>query len=92
MKTFIEINKINSYGEVGKALVRVNDIVGIKQKHVEGTKLYDEGGNLVSETPATTKDFQVLVASERGHVEKYHVDETEYIRLVAELDKLTSEQ
>lgn len=88
MKTFIEINKINSYGETGVALVRTNDIVGIKQKHVESTKLYNENGDLVSETPATNKDFQVLVANERGFTEKYHVDETEYQRLVS---LLTSE-
>ena len=88
MKKFIEINKINSHNETGVALVRVNDIVGIKQKHVEGTKLYDELGNLVSENPATTKDFQVLVCDGFGHTETYHVDETEYARLVGELIKL----
>lgn len=80
--TFLEIEKINSYGETGKALVRVADIVGIKQKHVEGTKLYDSEGNLVSETPATEKDFQILVANECGARETYHVNETEYTRLV----------
>ena len=87
MKTFIEITKINSHKETGKALVRTADIVGIKQKHVESTKLYDENGNVVSETPATTKDFQILVASERGFVETYHVDENEYTRLVGLLTK-----
>ncbi len=86
MKTFIEITKINSYKEQGKALIRVNDIVGIKQKHVENTKLYDENGNLVSDTPATTKDFQILVVNATsGASEKYHVDENEYNRIVAEL-------
>lgn len=84
-KTFIEISKINSYGEEGKALVRVADIVGIKQKHVDSTKLYDSEGNLVQETPATTKDFQVLVANEKGYCEKYHINENEYARLVKEL-------
>lgn len=82
-KTFIELEKTNSYGELGKALVRVNDIVGIKQKHVESTKLYNENGDLVSETPATTKDFQVLVCDQYGHTEKYHISETEYQRVVA---------
>lgn len=82
MKKFIEITKVNSHNETGKALIRVEDIVGIKQKHVEGQKLYDDQGNLVSETPATTKDFQVLVCDQNGHTEKYHVDETEYTRLV----------
>ena len=84
---FIEINKINSYGEKGKAFIRVNDIVGIKEKHVESTKLYDENGNVVSETPATTKDFQILVVSEHGNSETFHIDENEYQRLVAELSK-----
>lgn len=79
--TFIELTKVNSYGETGKALVRTTDIIGIKQKHVEGTKLYDSEGNVVQETPATEKDFQVLVASEFGR-ETYHINETEYTRLV----------
>ena len=82
MKKFIELTKVNSYGEQGKALVRTDDIIGIKEKHVEGTKLYDVDGNVVSETPATTKDFQVLVCDGNGHTETYHVDETEYTRLV----------
>lgn len=81
MANFIEITKTNSYGEEGKALIRTTDIIGIKQKHVEGTKLYDSEGNVVQETPATTKDFQVLVASEFGR-ETYHVSETEYTRIV----------
>lgn len=86
MKTFIEITKINSYGEQGKALIRVNDIVGIKQKHVDSVKLYDENGNVVSDTPSTKKDFQILVVNATsGANEKYHVDENEYTRIVSEL-------
>lgn len=83
---FIEITKINSHNEEGKALVRTEDIVGIKQNHVEGTKLYDDQGNVVSETPATTKDFTLLVASDIAR-ETYHIDEKEYTRLVALLTK-----
>lgn len=79
---FIEITKTNSYNEQGKALIRVEDVIGIKENHVEGTKLYDEQGNVVSETPATTKDFSLLVASDIAR-ETYHIDETEYTRLVA---------
>lgn len=82
MANFIEIEKINSHGETGKALIRTTDIIGIKQKHVESTKLYDSEGNVVSETPATDKDFQILVASEFGS-EKFHVNETEYKRIVS---------
>ena len=80
-KTFIEITKVNSYGETGKALINLNDIIGIKENHVESDKLYDENGNVVKETPRE-RDFSVLVVSERGNNETFHVDETEYARLV----------
>ena len=78
---FIEINKINSHNEQGKALIRVEDVIGIKENHVEPTKLYDDQGNLVSETPSTTKDYTLLVANELAR-ETYHIDENEYTRLV----------
>ena len=78
---FIEINKINSHNEKGKALIRVEDVIGIKENHVEPTKLYDDQGNVVSETPATTKDYTLLVANELAR-ETYHIDENEYTRLV----------
>ena len=80
---FIEITKVNSYNEQGKALIKTEDIVGIKQNHVEGQKLYDDQGNLVSETPATTKDFTLLMVNGKT----FHIDETEYARLVQELTK-----
>lgn len=78
---FIEITKINSHQESGKALIRTEDVIGINQLHVDGTKLYDDQGNVVSETPATTKDFEILVASNYGRI-TYHVDENEYNRIV----------
>ena len=85
---FIEITKINSHQESGKALIRTEDIIGIKQVHVDGTKLYDDQGNVVQETPATTKDYTLLVASELAR-ETYHIDETEYNRLVKLLTTTT---
>jgi hypothetical protein len=84
--TFIEITKINSYNEIGKALVRVEDIVGIKEKHVEPTHTYDINGNEVTTTQGP-RDFQVLVANECGARETYHIDENEYARLVNLLTK-----
>lgn len=84
---FIEITKINSHGEVGKALIRVEDIVGIREKHVDSVKLFNAQGDLISETPATTKDFQILVNSPSGASEKFHVDQNEYERLVSILVK-----
>lgn len=80
MKTFVEIEKINSYGEKGKALIILEDIVGINEKHVESTKLYDEDGNIVSETQGE-KQYGVLVANECGSKEVFYVDETEYTRI-----------
>ena len=77
---FIEINKINSYGEKGVALVKTEDIMGIKEYHVESEKLYDENGNVVSENPRP-RDFGILVVTERGNQEVFHVDETEYQRV-----------
>ena len=88
--TFIEINKINSYDETGKALVKLEDIVGIDQHHVEDKVYYDENGNVVETKKATTKDFQVLVANERGSKMTIHVDETEYLRLVKLLTETAS--
>lgn len=77
---FIEINKVNSYGEKGVAFVKTEDIMGIKEYHVESEKLYDENGNVVSEN-ARPRDFGVLVVTERGNQEVFHVDEVEYQRI-----------
>lgn len=81
-KVFVEITTTNENGENKKALVRVADIVGIKELHVEGVKLYNENGDLVSETPATTRDFQVLVVNPCGSKLTLYVGESEYLRLV----------
>lgn len=78
---FIEITT----NESKKALVRTEDIVGIKELPTETEKLYDENGEIVSETPKA-KAFQVFVKNE-GSCLKLMVDETEYQKLVAELTK-----
>lgn len=77
---FIEINKINSYGEKGIALVKLEDIMGVKEYHVESEKFYDEDGNVVQENPRA-RDFGILVVTERGNQEVFHVDEVEYQRV-----------
>lgn len=79
---FVEITKINSYKESGKALIKTDDIIGIKELHVEPTKLYDNDGNVVSETP-NPKEFSVLMA--QG--DNFHINESEYTKLVALLTK-----
>ena len=89
MKTFVEITTLNTScdSEETKAFIRTNDIVGIKQLHVEGKKLYDEDRNLVSEEPATEKQFQVLVINDKGTKEKFIINETEYTNLVKVLNE-----
>lgn len=83
---FVEITKTDSYGEEGKALIRVEDIIGIKELHNETKKLYDEDGNVVSEEP-TPKTYQVLVVSDRNTKETFFVGETQYQTLVDLLTK-----
>lgn len=83
---FVEITQINSYGEEGKSLIRVEDIIGIKELHTETKKLYDEDGNVVSEEQ-TPRMFQVLVVSERNTKETFVVGETQYQTLVDLLTK-----
>ena len=83
LNMFIEITKINSYKEVGKALIKTEDVVGIKENHVEPTRLYDDNQNLVSETP-NPKDFTMLLSNGQT----YHIDETEYTRLVKVLTQV----
>lgn len=74
---FVEITKVNSHGEIGKALLSVERIVGIKEIHVEPLRLYDENCTLVSETPRP-KEFTIRLTE--GDV--FHIDENEYNRLV----------
>lgn len=82
MAQFIEITNINSFRETKKAFLRISEIVGIKEKHVEPVRLYDADGNVVSETPSP-KDFTIYLI----HGDVFHIDETEYNRLVVELNK-----
>ena len=77
MKKFYEISKINSHNETGKALINLDDVVGIKENHTETTKLYDDNGNLVSETP-NPKSFTLKLATGIA----YHIDENQYNELV----------
>lgn len=64
-------------------LVRNDDVVGITELPSETEKLYDELGNVVSETPKAPT-FQVLIKNDGSRLILI-VDETEYDRLVAEL-------
>lgn len=79
---FVKISKINTRNEVGEALINTDTIVGMCQQPNHYTRLYDEEGNLVSETQDTPK-YAILTNCGQTYV----VDENEYNRLVVELTK-----
>lgn len=79
---FIEITKINKRNEEGKALIKADTIVGLCQQPNHFTRLYDENGNLVSETQDTPR-YAVLTNCGQTYV----VSESEYARLVVILTK-----
>lgn len=84
---FIEItHSLNREREMGKALVRVDDIVSIKEEESKTTKLYDDRGNVVEEKPLA-KLFQVQLVNEKGGRTTLYIEEDEYTRLVALLSK-----
>ena len=74
---FIEITKINTRNEEGKALINTDNIVGMCQQPNHFTRLYNEDQELVSETQDTPR-FAVLTNCGQTYV----VSESEYTRLV----------
>ena len=59
----------NTFGEEKTFFLHTEDIAFIKEKHQEPTRLYDEDGNLVSETQPTEKVFElVLVLKNNYHL------------------------
>lgn len=79
---FVEIEKINKRQETGKALINTDNIVGMCQQPKHFTRLYDEDGNLASETEDEPR-YAVLTNCGQTYV----VSQAEYDRLKAELTK-----
>lgn len=79
---FIEIKKINTRNEEGKALINLDNIVGLCQQPNHFTRLYNESGDLVSEEQDTPR-YAVLTNCGQTYV----IEESEYERLKAELTK-----
>ena len=79
---FIEIEKINTRQEKGKALINTDSIVGICQQPKHFTRLYNEDQELVSEEEDSPR-FAVLTNCGQTYV----VEQAEYDRLKAELTK-----
>ena len=82
MSKFIEIEKINKRQEKGNALINLETVVGMCQQPKHFTRLYDEEGNLASETEDTPR-YAVLTNCGQTYV----VEQAEYDRLKAELTK-----
>lgn len=82
---FKEITKINSRNEEGKALIKVDNIVAMVQQPKHVTTLYDEEGNVASETEDATR-YAVIVSDGTTH-QNYIVSQETYDELKAELLK-----
>ena len=79
---FKEITKINSRNEEGKALIKVESITAMVQQPTHKTVLYDEDGNVASETVDEPR-FAVLTDTHQVFV----VNQATYDELKAELLK-----
>ena len=79
---FIEISKINARNEEGKALINLDNVVGMCQQPNHFTRLYNENQELVSETQDTPR-YAILTNCGQTYI----VSESEYERIKAELTK-----
>lgn len=77
----LKLTRKNPLNEDKETIIETNNIVCIKDKHVEPTRLYDEDDNLV-ETRESPKLFEIVLA----HCPSVFVDETNYKKLVAKLN------
>lgn len=79
---FMEISKINTRNEEGKALINLDNVVGMCQQPNHFTRLYNEEQELVSETQDTPR-YAILTNCGQTYI----VSESEYERIKAELTK-----
>lgn len=79
---FKEIKKINGRNEEGVALIKVESITAMVQQPTHKTVLYDEDGNVASETVDEPR-FAVITDTNQNYV----VSQATYEELKAELTK-----
>ena len=79
---FKEIKKINGRNEEGVALIKVESITAMVQQPTHKTVLYDENGNVASETVDEPR-FAVITDTNQTYV----VSQATYEELKAELTK-----
>lgn len=75
---FKEITRINESGEKVVSLVNTDDIAYIHELHQEPIRLFDESGNLVSETKPTERKFSLILVLKNQYHVAYQIDETQY--------------
>lgn len=79
---FKEIKKINGRNEEGVALIKVESITAMVQQPTHKTVLYDEDGNVASETVDEPR-FAVITDTNQNYI----VSQATYEELKAELTK-----
>jgi len=79
---FKEIKKINGRNEEGVALIKVESITAMVQQPTHKTVLYDENGNVASETVDEPR-FAVITDTNQNYI----VSQATYEELKAELTK-----
>lgn len=75
---FKEITRINESEEKVVSLINTDDIAYIHELHQEPIRLYDELGNLVSESKPTERKFSLIIVLKNEHHVAYVIDETQY--------------
>lgn len=82
---FTQITRTNSNGDKVVSLINTDDIAYIHEMALKPTRLYDEEGNLVSETKPTERKFSLIIVLKNEHHVAYEIDETQYNDLKTEL-------
>jgi len=77
---FIKVTRTNTHGEEKVAIINSSEIIAITEVHTGTSKLFDEDGNVVQETPKA-KDYVMLLS--RGDV--YHFTETQFAEVEKQL-------
>ena len=84
---FKEITRINGHKEDKAFLINTDDIAFVKELHQEPTRLYNEDGDLVSETQPSEKLYELVLVLKNGYHLALVINETTYAEIVKDLVK-----
>ena len=77
----LKIVRTNPLNEKKETVIETDNIVCIKDKHIEPTRLYDENGDLVEERESD-KVFEIVLE----HCPSVYVSEDVYTKLITKLN------